>query len=70
MAKNISTLGKYDQRRLWKCIRIVNPYDLLFFKNAQKYNLSLDDKNLKWGKYHYEINVHYLSVTTSYAVMT
>ncbi len=29
MAKNISTLGKYDQRRLWKLICIVNPFDLL-----------------------------------------
>ncbi len=24
---------------------------------SQKYNLSLDNNNLKWGKYHYEINV-------------
>ncbi len=29
MAKNIGTLGKYDQRRLWKLISIVNPFDLL-----------------------------------------
>ncbi len=29
MAKNIGTLGKYDQRMLWKCICIVNPFDLL-----------------------------------------
>ncbi len=30
---------------------------LLIFclKNSQKANLSLDNKNLKWGKYHYEI---------------
>ncbi len=26
----IGTLGKYDQRRLWKFICIVNPFDLLF----------------------------------------
>ncbi len=32
MAKNIGTLGKYDQRRLWKWICIVNPFDLLFKK--------------------------------------
>ncbi len=32
MAKNIDTLGKYDQRRLWKLICIVNPFDLLFKK--------------------------------------
>ncbi len=32
MAKNISTVGKYDQRRLWKLICIVNPFDLLFKK--------------------------------------
>ncbi len=30
-AKNIGTLGKYDQRKLWKLICIVNPFDLLFF---------------------------------------
>ncbi len=52
MAKNIGTLDKYDQRRLWKRICIVNP----LFK-SQISNLSLDNKNLKWGKYHYEINV-------------
>ncbi len=56
MAKNIGTLGKYDQRRLWKWICIVNPFNL-FFQNSQKSNLPLDNKNLKWGKYHYEINV-------------
>ncbi len=27
-AKNIGTLGKYDQRKLWKFICIVNPFDL------------------------------------------
>ncbi len=27
MAKNIGTLGKYDQRRQWKWICIVNPFD-------------------------------------------
>ncbi len=48
MAKNISTLGKYDQRSLWKCICIVNPFDLLL-KNSQKSNLSLDNNDLKWG---------------------
>ncbi len=32
MAKNIGTLGKYDQRQLWKLICIVNPFDLLFKK--------------------------------------
>ncbi len=31
----IGTLGKYDQRRLWKLICIVNPFDLLF-KKTQK----------------------------------
>ncbi len=48
MAKNIGTLDKYDQRRLWKCICIVNPLDILFL--SQKSNLSLDNKNLKWGE--------------------
>ncbi len=32
MAKNIGTLAKYDQRRLWKLICIVNPFDLLIKK--------------------------------------
>ncbi len=32
MAKNIATLGKYDQRSLWKLICIVNAFDLLFKK--------------------------------------
>ncbi len=29
MAKNIGTLGKYDQRRLLKLICNVNPFELL-----------------------------------------
>ncbi len=29
MAKNIGTLGKYDQRRLLKSICIINPFDIL-----------------------------------------
>ncbi len=44
MAKNIGTLGKYAL-----LICIVNPFDLLL-KNSQKSNLSLDNKNLKWGE--------------------
>ncbi len=28
---------------------------IFYLKNSQKSNLSLDNKNLKWGKYHYEI---------------
>ncbi len=32
IAKNLGTLGKYDQRRLWKWICIVNPFDHLFKK--------------------------------------
>ncbi len=50
MAKNIGTLGKYDQRRLWKLICIVNPFDLLFKKKSQLSNLSMYNKNLKWGE--------------------
>ncbi len=50
MAKNIGTLGKYVQRMLWKWICIVNPFDLLFYFLLQKSNLSLDNKNLKWGE--------------------
>ncbi len=38
---------------------IVNPFDLLL-KKITKSKLSLDNKNLKWGKYHYEINVFFL----------
>ncbi len=31
---------------------------IFYLKNWQKSNLSLENKNLKWGgKYHYEINV-------------
>ncbi len=30
---------------------------IFYWKNSQKSNISLDNKNLKWGKYHYEINV-------------
>ncbi len=30
MAKNIGNPGKYDQRKLWKLIYIVNPLDHLF----------------------------------------
>ncbi len=44
MAKNICTLGKYDQRRLWKCSCIVNHFDLLFKKNHT--NLTLGSSNL------------------------
>ncbi len=32
MAKNIGTVGKYNQRKLWKLICIVNPFDLLLKK--------------------------------------
>ncbi len=49
MVRIIGTLGKYDQRRLWKLICIVNPFDL-YLKKSQKSNLSLDNKNLKWGE--------------------
>ncbi len=49
MDENIGTLGKYDQIRLWKLICIVNPFDILF-KKLQKSNLSLYNKNLKWGE--------------------
>ncbi len=32
MAKKIGTLGKYEKRKLWKLICIVNPFDILFKK--------------------------------------
>ncbi len=40
MAKNIGTLGKYDQMLIfWSFIK----------KKSQKSNPSLDNQNLKWG---------------------
>ncbi len=30
---------------------------IFYLKHLQKSKLSLDNKNLKWGKYNYEINV-------------
>ncbi len=53
MAKNIGTLGKYDQRRLWKLII------LIFYLLSHKSNFSLDNKNLKegGGGYHYEMHI-------------
>ncbi len=50
MAKNIGTLGKYDQRRLWKLISIVKTFWSFIKKKSQKSKLSLDNKNLKWGE--------------------
>ncbi len=52
MAKNIGALGKYDQRRLWKLICIVNPFEL--HKNVTFHWII---RILNGGKYHYEINV-------------
>ncbi len=49
MAKNIGTLSNCDQRQLWKWTCIVNPFYFLFFY-LKKSNLSLDNRNLKWGK--------------------
>ncbi len=47
----IGSLCKYHQRRLLKLIYIVNPFDPLFKKKkiTKKSNLSLNNKNLKWG---------------------
>ncbi len=50
MAKNIGILDKYDQRRLWKLICIVNRFYFLFLKKSQEFNLLLDKTNLKWGE--------------------
>ncbi len=47
MVRIIGTLGKYDQKRLWKLNCIVNLLYLLL-KKSQKSNLSLENKNLKW----------------------
>ncbi len=39
-----------------KCALLIR---LIFYlKKSQKSNLSLENKNLKWGKYHYEIKKH------------
>ncbi len=46
VVKIIGTLVKY-----------VTPFDLLFFFKSQKSNLSLENRNLNGGKYHYEIKV-------------
>ncbi len=55
MAKNIDTLGKYDQRRLWKLICIVH-FLIFYFNNSQKYFYWII-RPYNGGKYHYEINV-------------
>ncbi len=53
---NIGTLGKYDQRRLWKKICIVYPF-YLSFKKFTKFQPIIEVKQLKVGrKYHDEIN--------------
>ncbi len=62
MAKNIGTLGKYDQRRLWKLIILIF---YLFLKKSHKSNFSLDNNNLKeggagvslWNAYFYLLNI-------------
>ncbi len=44
MAKNIGTLGKYENESALLILLI------FYFKNSQKSNLSLDNKHLKWGE--------------------
>ncbi len=46
MAKNIGTLGKYDQRKLWKLICIVNP----FIKKCTKIELFIGLYEFKMGR--------------------
>ncbi len=53
LRKCVITLGKSDQRRLWKLICIVNPFDVLL-----KSNLSLNNTNLKWGEYRGFSKIH------------
>ncbi len=55
MAKNIGTLGKYDQRRLWKLICIVNPFDLFQKKNHKNLTFHWMIQIYNGGKYPYEI---------------
>ncbi len=47
MAKNIGTLGKYDQRTLWNKSTLLI---LFIFFLSQKSNLSLDNNKFKWGE--------------------
>ncbi len=58
MVRIIGTLGKYDQRRLWKWT-CINPFDLLFKKYINHKNLTFHwTKTIEnGGKSHYEINV-------------
>ncbi len=49
VAKNICTLGNYDQRRLWKSALLILLINFLFYF-LEKSNLSLNNNNLKWGE--------------------
>ncbi len=66
----IGTLGKYDKIRLWKLICIVDSLLIFFFK-SQKYNLSLDNTNLKWGEISLRntcifYNTHWLQLSATF----
>ncbi len=49
MVRIIGTLGKYDQRRLWKWT-CINPFDLLFKKNINHKNPFIELKQFKMGE--------------------
>ncbi len=55
LAKIVGTLGKYDQRRLWKLICIVNPFDLFLFFYYENRTFHWIVRILNEGKYYYEI---------------
>ncbi len=58
---NIGTLGKYEQRQLWKKICIVYPF-YLSFKKFTKFQPIIEVKQLKVGrKSHDEINAFSIS---------
>ncbi len=54
MVRIVGTLGNYDQRRLWKKMCIVNPFDLFFF-NHKHLSFHWRIIILNGGKYHYEM---------------
>ncbi len=53
MAQNISTLDKYDQRRLWKFICNVNPFNLFYHKNQTFHWMKIS----LWNKCFSQINI-------------
>ncbi len=55
LVRIVGTLGKYDQRRLWKSTCIINPFDLLFKKNHKNLIFHWTKTIENGGKSHYEM---------------